>query len=227
MPDPNLGSPFTSQTLIAAVVATLTLAAPTPSAGDEPAADDATSAPEAPASDYNDYPGFSGAFSSVTLRGGLPLTRWNANNDGWSLDAGVRHAFPAYVGDIRAAYHLERVNAEAGQLTRHGLSFHAAFHPGFYFLAGSDWLPYVIASIYADIGVEAALYTGDASGVGAVPSFSAGVDLPLGDPDSRPIPWLHLSWRRYLGSTFSADLAPAPYSTIQIGLAWRTNRTTL
>jgi len=207
--------------------------APSPADADQQSDDPFSQTPEATsdddntAIDYRDYPGFSGAFTGITLRGGVPLERLRGGG-GWSVDAGLRHAFPAYVGDLRAAYHLERLGGSADSAaTRHGLSVHAAFHPGFYFLAGSDWPAYVIASLYADIGVETALYTGmgDGNGVGLLPSFSAGVDMPLGDADAAPIPWLHISWRRYLATTNRSSRAAAPYSSIQIGLAWRTNRT--
>ncbi len=207
--------------------------APSPADADQKSDDQLTQDRETTADrdnsaiDYREYPGFSGAFTGITVRGGVPLERLRGGG-GWSIDAGLRHAFPAYVGDLRAAYHLERLGGSAeSAATRHGLSLHAAFHPGFYFLAGSDWPAYVIASLYADIGVETALYTGmgDGNGFGLLPSFSAGVDMPLGDADAAPIPWLHISWRRYLATTNRSPRAAAPYSSIQIGLAWRTNRT--
>lgn len=175
-----------------------------------------------------DYPGFSGAFTGVSARGALPMSYLKGGSSSWAMDVGLRHSFPAYVADIRAAYHHHRHFPQRGNAVyRHGLSLHGAFHPGFYFLAGSDWFPYVLASIYIDVGIETAFYTGDADGVEILPSLSAGVDLPIGDPDEAPVPWLHFSWRRYLISTLPSESIPAPYSSIQFGIEWRFNKTFL
>ena len=181
--------------------------------------------------DYSD--GFVGQFTGVDAR--LLLSNAEGTGlEGWGVDAGVRFAFPIYLGDFRLSYRHDALGAPGvpgGSLTSHSVGGNLAFHPLYLFLLGSDWLAYVAGSFYLDAGFGGQYVTrelGDESE--SSPAFfwnwGAGVDVPLLDPDVGWAPWLNVSYRNHRG------LAPGPGDALEwtsthslmLGIGFRVNR---
>lgn len=156
---------------------------------------------------YSRY--YNGSFWDVAARGGV-----NSGVDGWALDIGLRQSFPMYLLDTRLSYRHDEFDSCTGDEIHVGLGL----HPLYFALLGSDWLSYVFASIYAEVGAGIQL----ADGVDAAWTLGAGVDIPLYDPDVGMAPWLNVLYR-YEWTTAQLNDLDIDRHTLWIGLSWRVN----
>lgn len=157
--------------------------------------------------DYSPY--FNGSFWDVSARGGVSTLA-----DGWSLDAGVRQSFPMYLGDTRLSYRRDFYTG--GEVDNVHVGF--GLHPLYVVLLGSDWLSYVVASFYAEVGGGVSIV----EGVHPAWNVGVGIDLPLWDPDEGMAPWINVLYR-YEWTTATLGDSTLDRGTGFIGLAWRVN----
>lgn len=181
---------------------------------------------------------FNGTFTAIEARYGLTQVGGN-DYSGYSLDAGLRMAFPMYVGDMRLGYRFDDLSHDGkapdpGQISTHSLIASLALHPLYLVLLGNDWLSYTIASLYVDLGLGAQLswrdmkspVSGDGFDAGFAWHLGAGIDIPLWDADLGQAPWLNLLYR-YQRADFDLDDERAldlHTHTLFVGLSWRFNR---
>jgi|GEM_PF-3266141 len=190
---------------------------------------------------------YNGSFVEYSLRGGASLSS-NADYNGWNIDAGMRHSFPALLGDFRLAYRYDRLSPNSvaserrdamGRLTaspliqNHSVGGYLGIHPGYLLLLGNSRIAYALASLHAEIGVGAE-YTivdpaeakgGDSRGqFGPFFSIGVGLNIPITSPDVGYAPWIHLLYRwhvsDFVGETEDFDVN---MHILQIGLGWRIN----
>lgn len=190
---------------------------------------------------------YNGSFVEYSVRGGASLSS-NTDYDGWNIDAGMRHSFPALLGDFRLAYRYDRLSPNStaserrdamGQLTaspliqNHSVGGYLGIHPGYLLLLGNSRLAYALASLHAEIGVGAE-YTmvdpseaqgGDTQGeLGPFFSIGVGLNIPITNADVGYAPWLHLLYRWQI-SDFIGETEPFDVNMhiLQVGLGWRIN----
>lgn len=190
---------------------------------------------------------YNGSYVEYSLRGGASLSS-NTDYSGWNIDAGMRHSFPAMLGDFRVAYrydHLtpkkaasERRN-DMGQLTEsplfenHSVGGYLGIHPGYLLLLGNSRLAYTLASVHVELGVGAEYSVvapseasgGDSRGnLAPFVSFGAGFNIPITSPDVGYAPWIHFLYRWHI-SDFNGDVETFDVNMhiLQIGLGWRIN----
>lgn len=198
--------------------------------------------------DQRDYSKqYNGSFVEYSLRGGASLSS-NTDYDGWNIDAGMRHSFPALLGDFRLAYRYDRLTPNSaarqrqdamGQLTaspliqNHSVGGYLGIHPGYLLLLGNSRLAYALASLHAEIGggLEYTIVDpseaqgGDPRGqLGPFFSIGVGLNIPITSPDVGYAPWIHLLYRWHV-SDFIGDTEPFDVNMhiLQIGLGWRIN----
>lgn len=155
---------------------------------------------------YSQY--FNGSFWDVSARGGA------SDLEGWSVDAGIRQSFPMYLGDTRLSYRRDFFSG--GDVDTIHVGF--GLHPLYVVLLGSDWLSYVVASFYAELGAGATIE----DGVHPAWNVGVGIDFPLWDPDTGMAPWLNVLYR-YEWTTATLGEASLDRGTGFIGLSWRVN----
>jgi hypothetical protein len=162
----------------------------------------------AQAQDVAYTPNFNGSFWDVSARAGLN----NGTTDGWAADVGLRQSFPMHLGDTRLSYRHDEL--DLGSTDQIHLGF--GLHPLYVVLLGSDWLSYVIASLYLELGAGVNIVEG------AYPAWTlgAGMDIPLSDPDLGMAPWINLVYR-YEWTTAQIQTADIDRHTFFVGLAWR------
>lgn len=190
---------------------------------------------------------YNGSYVEYSLRGGASLSS-NTDYSGWNIDAGMRHSFPAMLGDFRVAYrydHLtpntaarERVN-EMGQLSEsplfenHSVGGYLGIHPGYLLLLGNSRLAYTLASLHAEIGFGAEysrVAPSEASGgdtrgkLAPFVSLGVGLNIPITSPDVGYAPWIHLLYRWHI-SDFNGKVETFDVNMhiLQVGLGWRIN----
>lgn len=170
---------------------------------------------------------FNGSFVELSVRG-APTT---GPGDAWAVDVGLRQAFPFLLGDTRVAYRYDRFQPDGvSRLETHEVGVQGAIHPLYLVLLGSDWISYVISSLYLELGVGghygvADLTESTEQDFGFVWSVGAGLDIPLSDPDIGWAPWLNVLYR-YRGADFdSPTLGEVGLGAhaIFVGLAIRKN----
>ena len=167
---------------------------------------------------------YSGAFLEPEIYlGGETSPR--TDSPGFVLNTSLRHSFVFLLGDTRLSYELREPGT---QRTRHGLWLHGCVHPLAAFLLGSDWLRYVIASLYFEIGLGGLVHasTGDVEATSPALGWSwgSGLDVPLGDADRGDLPWLHLVFRRSFDVSNSKGRTPKVRDdAFLLGLGWRFN----
>ncbi|MBA2661792.1 MAG: hypothetical protein H0U74_05820 [Bradymonadaceae bacterium] len=179
---------------------------------------------------YSDQ--FNGAFVEYGVRAGLSALP-SSGLSGWSLDAGIRHSFPMYLGDTRLAYRYDNLASDDANVAIHGAGLTLGIHPLYLALLSNGFTGHVLASLHLEIGLGAqyALYRADASpelaesDLGFAWSLGAGFDLPLFNPNRGYAPWLNVLYR-YRGGHL--DLAEGPgislgTHTAFVGLSWRVN----
>src|SRR5690554_2318626 len=190
---------------------------------------------------------YNGSFYEYSARGGLSLSS-NTEYSGWNIDAGMRHVFPALLGDFRVAYRYDHLTPNkaagekrnsAGQLTHsplmqnHSVGGYLGIHPGYLLLLGNSRLAYTLASLHAEIGfgaeysiVEPSEAKGGESQGKLAPFVSVGVGLniPITNADVGYAPWIHLQYRWHV-SDFNGDVETFDVNMhiLQIGLGWRVN----
>jgi hypothetical protein len=162
----------------------------------------------AQAQDVAYTPNFNGSFWDVSARAGLN----NGTTDGWAADVGLRQSFPMHLGDTRLSYRHDEL--DLGSTDQIHLGF--GLHPLYVVLLGSDWLSYVIASLYLELGAGVNIVEG------AYPAWTlgAGMDIPLSDPDLGMAPWINLVYR-YEWTIAQIQTADIDRHTFFVGLAWR------
>ena len=212
------------------LIALALLGLPASAAADPEGFDDGWQ-PDPPLDPYSDA--YNGSFTDVSARFGPSRV---ARNDlsGYSFDAGLRTSFPMYVGDFRAAYRVDQLAAAdpADQIAIHSFGVSLAVHPFYLFMLGSDWISYIVGSLYIDAGAGAQMgrrLPGPdlrERDLGLFWHFGAGVDVPLWDPDTGQALWLNVLYRNHRAD-FDTDagesIALTPH-TLFVGLSWRINR---
>ena len=161
----------------------------------------------AQAQDVAYTPYFNGSFWDVSARGGL-----DHNVDGWAVDVGLRQSFPMHLGDTRLSYRHDEL--ELGSSDQIHLGF--GLHPLYVVLLGSDWLSYVIASFYVELGAGVNI----SDGPHPAWTLGTGMDIPLSDPDLGMAPWINVLYR-YEWTTAQIKSADIDRHTVFVGLAWR------
>jgi opacity protein-like surface antigen len=215
-----------------AVLLGLTLSAPASAAPstDKPASDTSDSSQKGPA--YN------GAFFEPSVRGAFVVgPDWR----GWAVDAGIRHAFPLSLGDLRLSYRFDRLKpkddagstAQAiGSLQTHGVRAHLAIHPLYLFMFWSDGFGYLASSFFVEVGLGVDVHTFETAGADRSRntrfgwSVGAGFDVPLMDPDRGSAPWLNFVYRfsrRSVNPGTLGQTQPLKTHTLFAGFAWRFN----
>lgn len=190
---------------------------------------------------------YNGAFVEYSVRGGLSLSS-NSEQSGWNIDAGMRHSFPALLGDFRVAYRYDRLTPDASASTHrnaqglktasplfqnHSVGGYLGIHPGYLLLLGNSRLAYTLASLHAEIGFGAEYSIvspseaqgGDSRGqLGPFVSIGVGLNMPILNADVGYAPWLHVLYRWHI-SDFDGDVEAfdVDMHILQIGLGWRIN----
>ena len=185
-----------------------------------------------PDDDYRAYSKeFNGTFTDLSARLGLGRAR-RSSYGSRSLDVGARIAFPAYVGDFRLSYRLDQLSHDESEpdITLHSSGLALAFHPAYLLILGSDWLSYLVASFYLDLGVGAQLGVLRGEELERDPGLyvhgGAGFDVPLWDPDVGQALWLNFAYRYHHGD-FDTNAGPSikiNNHSAFVGLSWRINR---
>lgn len=153
-------------------------------------------------------PYYNGSFWDVSVRGGQTDLGTTA------FDVGLRQAFVMHLADTRLSYRRDLLDGADSDTLHLGFGL----HPLYVALLGSDWLSYVVASFYVELGMGLTLLDGPNL------SWSAGtgLDIPLWDADTGMAPWLNLLYR-YEWTTAALDGADIDRHTGFVGLAWRIN----
>lgn len=220
---------------------------PQPPAG-APDADDIFTV-QAPDRNYSQ--GYTGAFVEYSIRTGLSIPT-EAPYSGWNFDVGMRHSFPALLGDFRVAYRFDRLHGDAGELLnpqdpaeilrqpgmidQHSLGGYLAIHPAYLLLLGNSKLAYSLASVHLELGFGAQyalleptsaqrdLGEDYRSHVGPFVSLGGGFSVPLTNPDVGYAPWLHFVYRWHVADfNGEIDTFDINMHVVQIGLGWRIN----
>jgi opacity protein-like surface antigen len=181
---------------------------------------------------------YNGAFFEPSVRGAFVVgPDWR----GWALDAGIRHAFPLSLGDLRLSYRFDRLTPQddarstaraIGPLQTHGVRAHLAIHPLYLFMFWSDGFGYLAGSFFLEVGLGLDVHTfeeDDADRSRNVRfgwSVGAGFDVPLMDPDRGSAPWLNIVYRysrRSVNPGALGQTQPLKTHTLFAGVGWRFN----
>ena len=189
-------------------------------------------------SDDKKGPPYNGAFLEPSVRAAFVV---GPNWRGWAVDAGIRHAFPLSLGDLRLSYRLDRLRAKddagstasaIGTLQTHGVRAHLAIHPLYLMMFWSDGFGYLASSFFIEVGLGVDVHTYEGSTDDRVrnPRFGwsvgAGFDVPLMDPDRGSAPWLNVVYRFSRRSVNPGSIGPTQAlktHTLFAGLGWRFN----
>ena len=151
---------------------------------------------------------YNGSFWEVSARAGL-------NDDSTQVfDFGLRQSFPMHLGDTRLSFRHDRFEPDAFNQAHVGFGL----HPLYVVLLGSDWISYVVASFYIEVGGG----VGFADGPHPLWTLGTGLDVPLFDPDAGMAPWLNVLYR-YEWTTATMGGQDLDRHTGFLGLAWRVN----
>lgn len=153
---------------------------------------------------------YNGAFVDVSARAARTHVT-SAGFNGWAWDVGLRQALVMHLLDTRLSYSEDywspRNDSATGDFIARSVSLHSAFHPLYLALLYSDWLGYLLASIYVEGGIGAQyarLDGGIQDDFGLRLSLGAGFDVPLTDPDRGWSIWINALYR-YTWADFDFD----------------------
>lgn len=176
---------------------------------------------------------FNGSFTEYSARAGLTRAQ-GAALKGWSLDAGLRHSLPMYLGDSRLAYRYDSLETSDASLSIHGTALTTGLHPFYLALLSRGLLSHFLSSLHLELGlgVQRGLRRARASQDIAVQSawgftwsVGSGFDLPLTNPNRGSAPWLNVVYR-YGGTSLSIlEDVPGSHRTHALfaGIGWRIN----
>lgn len=179
---------------------------------------------------------FNGAFVEYSLRTGLSFLNQDELDQNWSLDAGIRHSFPMYLGDTRLAYHYDDIAGDNTDIALHGIGLTFGLHPFYLALLSNSLLGHALAAFHLELGVTARYALVDVaratdqsttshSDFGIAWSLGTGFDIPLWSPNHGHAPWLNFNYRYQTGRLDLPDnetLSLAGHNLF-IGLGWRVN----
>lgn len=165
-----------------------------------------SAAQEAEGRRYSQF--YNGSFVDLSARAGAH-TSVTSDHTAWSVDAGLRQAFPMHLGDTRLAYEMQTFSGAQDEIVLHNIGVGFGFHPLYLALLWSDFWGYLVASFYVETSIALQYGTRTVAAAseddfGARWSVGAGFDVPLSDPDRGWSVWLNFLYR-FVWSDFDLD----------------------